>query len=151
MVVKGYEKMNFDPSYCENFHTFMQWSMPLGAGSTKVFIISCRWWRLWNSIPPLDPDDYHTGHNLWLRRTTYWNFYLLSEITKHNLQYTLSTFAEYALNPNIQPTVFIDQISSTLYVYFSNMKGEVQNYVKSKQLNYIVSWRRCIRICRRWH
>lgn len=120
-------KMNFDPGYCENFHTYAM-IHALGAGAPRCLLYHADDGDFVNSIPPLDPDDY-TGHNLWLRRTTYWNFLLLSEITKHNLQYVPSTFAEYALNPNIQPTVFIDQISSTLYVYFSNMKGEVQNYV----------------------
>jgi hypothetical protein len=75
-------------------------------------------------LPDTDPNS----RNYYLRRTNYFVFMLLSNIFKNNLQYLPSTFSYASKHVNIKPTVFIDQDKENIYLFYSNMTDQPQNY-----------------------
>ena len=130
-------KLNFDASYREGFHTystFHNW----GGGALYSMLVHAD--KADRTFHVSDADDAvievlpapPAGELLWLKRTMYYNFKMLSEITKNNLEYLPSNSTMFFHNPNIQPTIFIDRVTNKLYVYYSNMKGETQTY----KINY---------------
>lgn len=119
-------KVNFNAGYRENFFTYSAFHN-YGGGSASSLIYHADYSDFVNSIPPLDPDDY-TG-NKYLRRATYVTMYLLRNIPKDNLNYLRTTSTKSVLNPNIQPTVFIDIEEEVLFVYYTNLKSTLQSYI----------------------
>ncbi len=123
-------KKNFDPDYREGFHTYSTFH-GWGGGAYYAMTLHADAADLSYHLDeagnpdPLDPAP--AGQLLWLKRTMYYTFELLSEISKRELQYVPSNYLIYAHNPNIQPTLFIDA-ENTLYIYYSNMKNETQSY-----------------------
>lgn len=75
-------------------------------------------------LPNADPNF----RNYYLRRTNYYVFMLLSNIFRNNLQYLPSTFSYASKHVNIKPTVFIDQDKENVYLFYSNMTDQPQNY-----------------------
>lgn len=75
-------------------------------------------------LPNADPDF----RNYYLRRTNYFVFMLLSNIFRNDLQYLPSTFSYASKHVNIKPTVFIDQDKENIYLFYSNMTDQTQNY-----------------------
>jgi len=130
-------KLNFDPAYRPGFHTystFHSW----GGGALYAMLVHADKADRLNHVSEaddevLDPLPTPPGEEkFWLKRTMYYNFKMLSEITKNNLEYLPSNSTMFFHNPNIQPTIFIDRVHNKLYVYYSNMKGETQTY----KINY---------------
>jgi len=120
-------KLNFNASYRENFFTYSH-IHGFSGGAARSLLFNADNGDFVNHIPTLNPADY-TGQTHWLRRTTYYIMDMLGEISKNNLRYLPSNTFMYLSNPNIQPTVFIDNDHSYLYVYFSNMKDATQSYI----------------------
>lgn len=60
-------------------------------------------------------DDEERRH--YLPRTNYYVFSLLQDISWQNLKYVKTNFTINILNPNVQPTVFIDQSGENLYIF----------------------------------
>ncbi|MBK8343261.1 MAG: hypothetical protein IPL12_08070 [Bacteroidetes bacterium] len=48
---------------------------------------------------------------MFLKKTIYYTYEMLSEIQKKELKYLQSNFTAYTHNPNVQPTVFIDKLN----------------------------------------
>ena len=75
-------------------------------------------------LPDTDPNS----RNYYLRRTNYFVFMLLSNIFRNNLQYLPSTFSYASKHVNVKPTMFIDQDKENIYLFYSNMTDQPQNY-----------------------
>jgi len=123
-------KTNYDPAFRQNFHTYSTFHAWGGGAPSAMLYHADKGDRTYHLDENGDPDPLPlTGPNIWLRRTLYYTFQLLSEISSQNLKYMPSTFSMDAHNPNIQPTVFFDESDNTLHIYYSNMKDETQSYV----------------------
>lgn len=125
-------KTNYDTDYRQNFHTYSTFHAWGGGAPASMLFQADKGDRVNHLDDNGDPDPITgTGSNIWLKRTLYYTYIMLSEISKRNLQYLPSTYTMYATNPNIQPTVFFDDPENTLYIYYSNMKDETQSYALS--------------------
>jgi len=124
-------KHNSAAGYRAGFHTYSTFHS-LGGGAYYAMLLHAdKADRLNHEDPsgasdPLDAPP--SGQLLWLKRTIYHTFDLLSEIRINNLDYLPSNFSLFAHNSNIQPTVFIDLVNNKLYIYYTNMKDETQSY-----------------------
>lgn len=118
-------KLNFQSGYKENFFTYSNLQNYAGTSyaATMLLDADCADLKQFG----LDPDDIEGRY--FLKRTSYYVMELLSEINKNNLQYVQANITKTAVNPNVQPTVFIDPDKNFLYVYFSNIKEVKQSYV----------------------
>ncbi|HNI54843.1 MAG TPA: T9SS type A sorting domain-containing protein, partial [Chitinophagales bacterium] len=128
-------KQNYAKNYRKGFHTYSTFHA-FGGGSYYTLLLQSDRADREKHLDELgNPDTLITppaDQNLFLKRTMYHTFDMLSEIKNHNLKYLPSNFTAYVHNPNIQPTVFIDKSSKKLYIYYSNMKTETQSYVLEK-------------------
>jgi hypothetical protein len=128
-------KQNFASGYRQGFHTYSSFHA-YGGGSFYAMLLQSDEADRINHLDEFGmPDtlaDPPAGQNLFLKKTVYYTFALLSEIQKKNLKYLQSNFTAYAHNPNVQPTVFIDKPGKKLYIYYSNMKPETQSYMVKK-------------------
>ena len=128
-------KQNYASGYRQGFHTYSAFHA-FGGGSFYAMLLQSDKADRANHLDSFgEPDtlnDPPSGQNLFLKRTVYYTFEMLSEIQKKNLKYLQSNFTAYAHNPNVQPTVFIDKPNKKLYIYYSNMKPETQSYVVKK-------------------
>ncbi len=125
-------KHNSSSGYRQGFHTYSTFHNYGGGAYYAMMLHADNGDRLNHKDPlgVLDPlPAPPAGQLLWLKRTMYHTFDLLSEISINNLVYLPSNFSLYAHNSNIQPTVFIDLVNNKLYIYYSNMKDETQSYV----------------------
>lgn len=125
-------KFNFEqPEFYQNFHTYSTIQNFGGGALSSLMIHADKSDRLnhRDEFGVLDPlASPPTKQNIWLKRTLYQNFALISEISKNNLKYLPSNFTSYLGNQNVQPTVFFDSEENIIYVYYSNIKGETQTY-----------------------
>lgn len=128
-------KQNYASGYRNGFHTYSTFHA-YGGGSFYAMLLQSDKADRINHLDSFgEPDtlnDPPYGQNLFLRKTVYYTFEMLSEIQKKNLKYLQSNFTAYAHNPNVQPTVFIDKPNKKLYIYYSNMKPETQSYMVKK-------------------
>ena len=76
------------------------------------------------------PKDNPASRNYYLRRSTYWNMFLLKEISENHLVYMKLNSGIPLGNQNIVPTAFasLSALTVTLYFYYSNRKDEEQTY-----------------------
>lgn len=132
-------KINFDPDYRQNFFTYATLQNFAGGTSTDLitpsddierdyfnisgcpFTGECGEGCSWDT--EFDERNYH------VRRTTYFVAHVFSNINKLNLKYLPSTYWLGYGNLNVAPTSFIDKDNTFVYIYFSNVKGDYQNYV----------------------
>jgi hypothetical protein len=77
----------------------------------------------------INPNIFDDQTNWYIKRTPMFAFELVSEINKNSLQYLPSTYTLSKTNINLQPTVFINPAKTFLFIYFSNVKNENQNYL----------------------
>ncbi|MBK7038525.1 MAG: T9SS type A sorting domain-containing protein [Chitinophagales bacterium] len=120
-------KMNFDTDYRPNFFTIAAmhnigggaWSAMLSPAHDRELIE----YGMFES--PWDDEE----RRYYLPRTNYYVFSLLQDISWQNLKYVKTNFTINILNPNVQPTVFIDQSGENLYIFYTNLKDESQSYV----------------------
>jgi len=117
-------KLNYDPDYRRNFRTYSTFHAWGGGAPSSMLYHADKGDRA-NHLPSALPL---TGPNTWLRRTLYYTFDMLNEINRQNLKYLPSNFSMLIGNPNIQPTVFFDDVNDVLYIYYSNMKDATQSY-----------------------
>lgn len=125
-------KQNYAKTYRKGFHKYSTFHGYGGGSYYAMLLQSDRPDRELHLDAFGNPDTLDappSDQNLFLKRTVYHTFDMLSEIQKQNLKYLPSNFTIYAHNPNIQPTVFIDKPSKILYIYYTNMKPETQSYV----------------------
>lgn len=123
-------KTNYDPDYRQNFHTYATIHAWGGGAPSAMLYHADKGDRANHLDEDGNPDPLPlTGPNLWLRRTLYYTYEMLSEITRKDLKYLPSSYSMFVTNPNINPTVFFDDPANMLYVYYSNMKDETQSYV----------------------
>lgn len=128
-------KQNHAKTYRKGFHTYSTFHAYGGGSYYAMLLQSDRPDREQHLDEFGDPDSLPappSGQNLFLKRTVYHTFDMLSEIQKQDLKYLPSNFTAYTHNPNIQPTVFIDKPGKKLYIYYTNMKTETQSYVLEK-------------------
>jgi hypothetical protein len=124
-------KKNFDTDFRKGFHTYSTFHGWGGGSYYSMLLHSDEADRLYHLDEDGESDPLSappSGQLLWLKRTMYYTFELLSEITKHDLKYVPSNHSMYVHNSNVAPTVFINN-TNLLYIYYSNMKNETQSYV----------------------
>lgn len=124
-------KQNYAAGYRQGFHTYSTFHA-YGGGSFYAMLLQSDNADRINHLDSLGmPDTLDappSTQNLFLKKTVYYTYAMLSEIQKKNLKYLQCNFTAYAHNPNVQPTVFIDKPNKKLYIYYSNMKQETQSY-----------------------
>ena len=118
-------KLNFTKTlYRQNFFTYSHIHSFAGGGWQDLLVQADDCDLVANGLnPALINDPY------WMRRTTYWTYFLLSDIFKQKLNYLPSVISLPEHSRNQPPTVFIDDEHENLYVYFSNTKGLSQNNI----------------------
>ncbi|MFZ1635369.1 MAG: hypothetical protein WAT43_15895, partial [Chitinophagales bacterium] len=128
-------KQNYSSGYRPSFHTYSTFHS-YGGGSYYAMLLQSDIADRLNNLDSLGmPDTLNSPpstQNLFLKKTIYYTYEMLSEIQKKELKYLQSNFTAYTHNPNVQPTVFIDKLNKKLYIYYSNMKSETQSYVLKK-------------------
>ena len=121
--LKDLTKLNFTKTvFRQNFFTYSHIHSFAGGGWQDLLVQADDCDLVANG---LDPDVINGPY--WMRRTTYWTYYLLSEIFKQKLNYLPSAISLPEHSKNQPPTVFIDDEHENLYVYFSNTKQLSQN------------------------
>lgn len=133
-------KINFDNDYRTNFFTYFTLHNYAGGSSTNLVSVADAVEKNIFDINgcPYSGDDCGEGcewditfdeRNYHVRRTTYFITYLFSQINKNSLKYLPSTYWLGHSNMNVAPTAFIDPAKEYVYIYFSNVKADSQNYV----------------------
>ncbi|MBK8489286.1 MAG: hypothetical protein IPL48_16070 [Bacteroidetes bacterium] len=124
-------KLNFTTGYRTNFFTYTTWQNYAG-GSGTDFISPANREELDSLGKYVFPYNLSTSdtafRNYYVKRTTHYSFELLSVIVKENLKYVPSFFALNKKERNLNPTVFMDPAKENLYIFYSNVKGNSQNY-----------------------
>ncbi len=119
-------KMNFKSTYRDNFFTYATMQNFLGGVPTDVM------------TPAQVQDQVELGKmtdcgddvvlNFYAPRIMYYDLLLLKDIFDGDKEFLKSTTTMYIGNPNLPPTVFIDQNEDKIYVVFSNMRYGTQTY-----------------------
>lgn len=117
-------KLNFNPSFRPGFFTYAHFHS-LGAGGWEKLLVET----------DCADDDYLSGIGVstggepyYLKRTTYWSYYLLSIIAKEHLQYLKSTTSKtLKKNINQPPTMFITPDKQYVIGFFSNVDESTEN------------------------
>ncbi len=132
-------KINYDNDYYNNFYSYATVQNFAGGTSTDLVSTSDTLERAYystdtcpyanNCFATCAFDDNWDKRIYHIRRTTYFTTYMISEIYKKNLKYVPANFYLGSSNLNMQPTVFITPAKDTLYIYYSNVKNDFQNYI----------------------
>jgi len=117
-------KLNFNPNFRPGFFTYAHFHS-LGAGGWEKLLVET----------DCGDDDYLStigvstgGEPYYLKRTTYWTYYLLSIISKEHLQYLKSTTSKTAKkNINQPPTLFITPDKQYVVGFYSNANESTEN------------------------
>lgn len=132
-------KINFDNDYRTNFFTYFTVQNFAGGTSTDLVstsdgverdhfeISGCPYGS--NCGEGCYSDTTFDKRNYHVRRTTYFVTYLFSEINKQSLKYLPSIYGLGHSNINLPPTSFIDNAKENVYIYFTNVNGDYQNYI----------------------
>jgi len=117
-------KLNFNPNFRPGFFTYAHLHS-LGAGGWEKLLVET----------DCADDDYLSsisiltgGEPYYLKRTTYWTYYLLSVISKEHLQYLKSTTLKTAKKSiNQPPTMFITPDKQYVIGFYSNVDESTEN------------------------
>lgn len=141
-------KLNFQNTFRSNFFTLTTWQNFLGGTSIDMMNTADARDKISLGIPftypgvcPDDPNDINY-HKYYLRRMTYFEMGLLTDIYHKQLEYVGSVITKYSLNYNDHPTLFIHinytppgppypvdpYEGSYLTVYFTNKLNIPQTY-----------------------
>jgi len=134
-------KMNFDNDYRNNFFTIATMHNWGGGGLGEMLSQADTRELIYlglNEFPYDEPSDSPDRRNYYLPRNNYIVYDLLHTIAYDGLEYMKTNFSMNILNPNVQPTIFIDAGRSTLYMYFTNVREVKQEYIVD--YNSLLSW-----------
>ena len=127
-------KLNYDSDYQTGFHTLSTFHN-FGGGATNAMIHPAsneELDTLGKNYPPYDITPKATdpeARNYLMKRTTFLSFDLLSEITKNGLKYLQTNYTMATRSVNVQPSVFINPEQNFLYIYYSNIRDTIQEYL----------------------
>ena len=117
-------KLNFNPNFRLGFFTYAHLHS-LGAGGWEKLLVEtdCAYDNYLSSI-----GISTSGETYYLKRTTYWTYYLLSIISKEHLQYLKSTTLKTAKKSiNQPPTMFITPDKQYVIGFYSNVDESIEN------------------------
>lgn len=128
-------KINFQSPYRKNFYTIStiqnyaggaQTAMLTPADNTEIYTLDLEGYF---DALGINPNIFDEETNWYVKRTPMFAYELAGDINKNSLDYLPSTFTLSKTNINLQPTVFITPAENFLFIYYSNVKNEEQNYL----------------------
>jgi len=120
-------KINYQPEFSENFFTLATLQNFAGGSTLNLTARSDKQDQIELAIIESCTEDELLDY--FVAKATYHEMDLISTISSNDLDYVSLTGTVFLNNLNILPTTFVDEDRTNLYVYYTNIKGEAQDYV----------------------